>query len=368
MRIKFFSAYLIILFLIVSCNDVRKNESSSALSTDSSKTESKKIDTLTVIGVGDIMMGTNFPSNALPPNDGKNIFDDVSETLSSADVTFGNLEGPLLSKGGSPKNCPEGSHCVAFRMPVHYAAYLKNAGFDIVSIANNHANDMGEEGRKSTKESLSQNDIGFSGQKDCETYSFEKNGIRFGLAAFAYTNNTTNFNNYTKAKEIIKTLKSISDVLIVSFHGGAEGLSAQRVPGSREFYLGEDRGNVLEFAHLAVEAGADIVFGHGPHVPRAVELFNGRFICYSLGNFCTYAKFGLSGALGYCPILKVFVNKKGEFLKAEIISVKQIKRGIPVLDENKSVVKLIRKLTNQDFPDSKLQISDDGIVTSSIIK
>ncbi|KKK93514.1 hypothetical protein LCGC14_2692140, partial [marine sediment metagenome] len=60
-----------------------------------------------------------------------------------------------------------------------------------------------------------------------------------------------------------------------------------------EIYLGYDRGNIYEFAHMVVDAGADVVFGHGPHVTRAAEIYKDRFIIYSLGNFCTYRRFNL---------------------------------------------------------------------------
>jgi hypothetical protein len=112
-----------------------------------------------------------------------------------------------------------------------------------------------------------------------------------------------------------------------------------------------------------IDAGASIIFGHGPHVTRAVEIYKGKFIAYSLGNFCTYSKFGLNGVLGIAPIMKVFIDENGKFLKGEIIPVKQIKRGIPVIDENKTVIKVIKKLSEEDFPDSKLLIDDDGHIT-----
>ena len=98
-----------------------------------------------------------------------------------------------------------------------------------------------------------------------------------------------------------------------------------------------------------IDAGADIVFGHGPHVPRGMEVYKDRLIAYSLGNFCTYKKFGLSGILGIAPILKVYVNDKGEYQKCEIISIKQIKGGIPVIDPSKAAEKLINNLSNDDF-------------------
>ncbi|TRZ66491.1 CapA family protein, partial [bacterium] len=194
------------------------------------------------------------------------------------------------------------------------------------------------------------------------TAKIEKDGIKYGFAGFAPNRGTCNINDLEKAKDIVKEIKLECDIVIVFFHGGAEGISAQHIPMRHEVFLGENRGDVYEFAHAVVDAGADIVFGSGPHVTRAVELYKDRFIAYSLGNFCTYGKFSLSGAMGIAPIIKVFVNKKGEFQKGEIIPVKQIKRGFTVKDESGSVINIIRQLTRSDIPSSKISINDDGLI------
>ncbi|MCE1166076.1 MAG: CapA family protein, partial [Bacteroidetes bacterium] len=87
-----------------------------------------------------------------------------------------------------------------------------------------------------------------------------------------------------------------------------------------------------------------------------------KFIAYSLGNFCTYGKFSLSGPQGTAPIIKVFVDKNGNFNKAKVTSVKQIKRGFPVVDENGTAYRLLKKLSNDDFPHSTAEFNDDGII------
>lgn len=302
----------------------------------------------TVIAVGDIMMGTNYPDkSSLPPNDGKNMLDGVKDELTDADVTFGNLEGTLLNSGGTPKNC--GENCHSFRMPEHYAGYLKDAGFDIMSIANNHSGDMGEKGRTSTMKTLDKYGIKYSGLISVPYTVFEKDGVKYGMAAFAPNNGTQPLNDHKNAVEVVKKLQQMCDVVIVSFHGGGEGSGATHVPKRREIFLGEDRGNVYAFAHEVVDAGADLVFGHGPHVPRGMELYKGRLIAYSLGNFCTYKKFGLSGPLGIAPMLKVTVDKDGVYKDHEIISIKQVRGGIPVIDSTGAAKKLVERLSNEDF-------------------
>jgi poly-gamma-glutamate capsule biosynthesis protein CapA/YwtB (metallophosphatase superfamily) len=164
-------------------------------------------------------------------------------------------------------------------------------------------------------------------------------------------------------KKEIQKLNELCDVIIVSFHGGAEGFDAMHVNNEPEVFYGEERGNVVEFARTAIDAGADIVVGHGPHVPRAVDLYKNKFIAYSLGNFCNYKKFNLNNERGYAPVLKLTVNDRGDFLMGEIISAIQYYPGGPVLDNKRRAQKLIEKLTNSDFPDTQLMFYPDGKIT-----
>ena len=111
-------------------------------------TTHQNIDTLTIAMTGDIMMGTTFPSTQLPPNDGRDIFMDTKEITSRADLAVGNLEGTLCD-GGTTKKKP-GPNCYAFRTPTKFGPRLTEAGYDFLSMANNHANDFGQFGIEST--------------------------------------------------------------------------------------------------------------------------------------------------------------------------------------------------------------------------
>ena len=97
-------------------------------------------DTLTVAMVGDVMMGTTYPSRMLPENDGKDLFKDAKDILKNADLTVGNLEGTLCDGGQSTKG--SGPNSYSFRTPTSFAPRLKEVGFDYMSMANNHANDL----------------------------------------------------------------------------------------------------------------------------------------------------------------------------------------------------------------------------------
>lgn len=320
-------------------------------------------DTLTIVGVGDIMLGTNFPKeHLLPPNRGKNLLDGVKDILQNADLTFGNHEGVILNDGGRPKYCKNPDICYLFRSPEYLAERLVEAGFDVMSLANNHAGDFGDPGRKNTTRVLDSLGIYNAGLISRPSVSFELGGVKYGFAAFAPNTGTQSIHDLKAAREIVNLLDSLNDIVIVSFHGGAEGSGYQHVPRKNEIFYGEDRGNVYRFSHEMVDAGADIIFGHGPHVSRAVEVYKERFIAYSLGNFCTYARFNLRGPNGVAPVVKVYTDRAGKFLKGEIISIRQIGEGVPVVDESQKALELIRELTETDFPESKITIDDKGII------
>jgi Bacterial capsule synthesis protein PGA_cap len=332
----------------------------------SANLKAQKKDTVTIIGVGDIMMGSNYPNTAgLPPNDGKELMKEVTAILSNADITMGNLEGVLLDEGGTAKTCRDPKVCYVFRSPVRYVQNLVDAGFDIMSLANNHAGDFGETGRKSSIKTLEQAGIQHAGQVSHPYTVFERDGIRYGFTAFAPNSNCLPLNDIEGAKKIVTLLDSLTDIVIVSFHGGAEGPQYQHVPRQSELFHGENRGNVYEFSHRLIDAGADIIFGHGPHVTRAIEVYKNKFIAYSLGNFCTYSGINVSGVNGLAPIIKVYTNAKGDFYKAHITSTQQSYRSSVKIDTQKQVLKRIQELTTQDFPESKITIDENGWVKQS---
>ncbi|UII26041.1 CapA family protein [Fulvivirga maritima] len=320
-------------------------------------------DTVSIIGVGDIMMGTNFPETwYLPPNEGKDLLKEVNPILQNADVTFGNLEGVILDEGGNPKYCKDPKVCYIFRSPEYLAQNLVTAGFDVMSTANNHAGDFGDPGRKNTMRVLDSLNIHHAGQTVRPYSTFMLDGMKYGFAAFSPNTGTMSINNVAAAQKIVAHLDSISDIVIVSFHGGAEGSKYQHVTRKNEYFYGENRGNVYLFAHEMINAGADVIFGHGPHVTRAVEVYNDRFIIYSLGNFCTYARFNLRGDNGLAPIVKVFTDSEGKFLKAQVTPVIQKAPGGPSIDKQKRIITKLQELTAEDFPESQIKIDDSGLI------
>ncbi|BBM45909.1 CapA family protein [Leptotrichia trevisanii] len=320
----------------------------------------------TIIGVGDIMLGSNYPFEYLLPKNNANILENTQNILKNANITVGNLEGTLFDNDGTPKSCNNPNICYVFRMPSRYGTYLKQAGFDYLSIANNHSNDFGEIGIKKTMKNLDNLGIKYSGIKDiAESAILEKDGKKFGFISFSPNLATVKLNDYNYAKKLISELKSKVDIVIVMFHGGSEGAGAEHITRKNEIFQGEDRGNVYEFAHFAIDNGADIIFGQGPHVTRAVELYKNKFISYSGGNFATFGKINISGSMGLAPIFKIKIDSNGNFISGEIIPIRQTYESLgPFIDSEKSVIKKIISLNKSDFPNgNRLSITADGKIT-----
>ena len=317
-------------------------------------------DTLIIAGVGDIMLGTNFPNSSYLPPEGRSLLAPVAHLLTEPDCTFGNLEGTVLNEGGDVKKCSDSTKCYAFRMPEDIAWDLKPHGFDLISIANNHVGDFGTPGRENTVRFLDSMGVAYAGLEAYPWDTIKIDGVIYGLAAFSPNTGTVKIHNYELAKAIVQHLDSISDLVIVSFHGGAEGASKTNVPRATEMFYGENRGDVFKFSRWVIDHGADIVFGHGPHVTRAMEVYKDRFIAYSLGNFATYGRFNLRGISGVAPIVHVYTHRDGTFIKGKLHSTKQLGQGGPILDPDNTAVKEVQRLNKEDFPENDLIIEDNG--------
>lgn len=316
-------------------------------------------DTFVIAMTGDIMMGTTYPGPALPANDGKSLFKDVKDILIKADIAVGNLEGTLCDSAETTKK--KSAYSYAFLTPVRFAPRLTEAGYDFLSMANNHAFDFGIEGVLSTEKALEKEYIRYAGLKGRTKYAvLTRNGVRFGLCAFGHNGYTYRHQELDVVKQIIDSLRAATDIVIVSFHGGAEGSTKSHLPYGKEEFLEEDRGSLREFAHFCVDNGADIVYGHGPHVVRCIEVYKGRLIAYSLGNFCTPYGINVSGISGYAPVIEARINSNGEFLSGQIHSFIQ-KRGLgPRKDTTNVVARQIKNLTAADISGSNIIIGNNG--------
>ncbi len=350
-------ATTLFIFLLLFCFYITSN----AFWQESASKQTK--DKISFAAVGDIMMGTTWPEGlALPPNDGADILKEITPILSKVDIAFGNLEGPMLEGGKSTKCASKSINCFAFRVPTRYGKHLKDAGFDFISLANNHANDFGAYGMESSQKVLDDLGIVHSGPIG-SIGSLTINNKKVSLVAFATNGVSYNINDVETAKKVVSETVKKSDIVIVSFHGGAEGETHQNVPNGREVYLGEERGDLRKFARAVVDVGADLVIGHGPHVVRGMEVYKERLIAYSLGNFATYGAFNLEGAKGLSLILEIDIDNEGKFLSGKIHPLKQEKPGGPKTDPEKKVISVIKSLSQEDFADTSIKVAEDGAIS-----
>ncbi len=339
---------------------------SEASAADTLATDTPRV--VTVAMTGDIMMGTLFPRERLPIDSGRHIFDDPAPVLRGADVTCGNLEGTMAYSGRPRKNMAS-PLAFAFMMPPHFAPRLVEAGYDFVGLANNHICDFWQECMTSTERALDAVGIGYAGANDPagkltyrESCVSEIGGIKYGFCAFSHEDYTVRLQDTARVRRIITDLRQRCDYVIVCFHGGCEGTVARHLPDGVEWFHGDNRGHLRQFAHFCVDLGADIVYGHGPHVCRAIELYNGHLIAYSLGNFCTTGM-GVAGATGYAPVLTARLDRQGRFIDGKIHSFLQQPMQGPKTDPRNLAAHDIATLTDDDIRPNLLNIAPDGTIT-----
>lgn len=315
-------------------------------------------DTITVVAVGDVMLGTVFPkvSDLADEVTASQFFSQVKPSFQKADVVFCNFEGVFADS--LVKECK----MFCFGMPSSYAKYITGAGFNLISVGNNHANDFREYGRTNTAKVLDEQGLHWAGYQTKPSTTFTINGVRYGFCAFSPNSHIASLHDYAKVKSIVTELDSLCDVVIVSMHCGGEGTSYQHVTRNPDYYIEQNRGNAYEFAHLAIDAGADLVLGHGPHVTRGVEVYKDRLIAYSMGNFATYSQIKIHGRLGIAPIFRIRLNgKTGEFIDSQVIPTYQTTpNNGPLIDPDKQAIKIIKALSADDFKDNPPLVTDDG--------
>jgi poly-gamma-glutamate capsule biosynthesis protein CapA/YwtB (metallophosphatase superfamily) len=368
LKLKFVSILLVIsgFFLVLGCQArVASGEDLASPKTKPTPKTTPNKEPITIAAGGDIMLGSTFPNDTrMPPNDGADSLKPVAPIFQAADIAFANLEGPMIDSGVSEK-CGNRPNCFAFRVPTRYGKYLKEAGFDVLSLANNHAGDFGDAGRTSTRQILDGLGIKHAGSDrgQFSTTYLDVKGKKLAVIGFAHNNIVPNVNDLAFARQLVEQAKKRADLVIVSFHGGAEGETATRVPNRTEIFFGEARGNLPLFARTVIDAGADLVLGHGPHVLRGMEIYKDRLIAYSLGNFATYGWFKLAGATAETMVLEVKIDADGKFISGKINPFVLRDRGILTKDETKSAISTVRQLSLADFPATAPKIADDGTIS-----
>jgi hypothetical protein len=313
---------------------------------------------VTITAVGDTMLG-NTPG--LPPDPG-GYLDAVKSILDSgASIVFGNLEGTLTTAttskcGNSKKPSPT---CFAFRDPPDYAQYYKQAGFTVLNDANNHSLDFGSAGQAQTVAAIHAVGLAQTGLPG-EITLVTANGIKVAILAFAPYDYDANLLDLPGARALITQGRREAQVVVVYMHAGAEGPTFDHVTGQEEIYLGEDRGNAEEFAHMAIDAGASLVIASGPHVLRGMQFYKGHLICYSLGNFAGYGNFATGGDRSMSVIFRATLSSAGQFESARVYPLLLSAEGQPA--PGGGAIAFIAGLSTADFGSSAARILPSGVI------
>ncbi|WP_017654230.1 CapA family protein [Fortiea contorta] len=315
-------------------------------------------DTITIKAVGDVIPGTNFPNYRLPRFTHQLLPKSVRSYLQGADILFGNFESSLTTYPYTSKDISRGQ-VFAFRSPPAYAQLFADVGFNVFNMANNHAMDFGTVGFQDTKKNLEAVGIATLGHKNQILY-LEANKIPVAMIGFSVYEMYNSVHNLSAAQTLLAEAKKNANIVIISMHVGSEGTGALNVKNQTEFFYGENRGNAMKFARTMIDSGADLVLGHGPHVPRAIEIYKGKIVAYSLGNFLGYRTLSTNAQTGYSMILEVKLNPSGDLVAAKVIPIHLNKQGIPQVDQHFRTVGLVRYLNNQDFPVEPVQINKKG--------
>lgn len=318
-------------------------------------------DTISLSATGDIIMG-NAPSR-LPAAGGQGFFDSVTGAL-KADLVMGNLEEPLTVDTGTGKCGPNSTRCFQFRAPPEYAAHLRDAGFRVLNQANNHGYDYGPKGYQNTQKALKKYDLEHTGAPD-EITVVDVKGVKVAIAGFSSYVWSNSLVDIAKAKTVVAKAATMADLVVVQVHMGGEGADKTRVKPGTELFLGENRGDPVKFSHAMIDAGADLIVGHGPHVLRGMEFYKGRLIAYSLGNFAGGGNsLSNAGRLGWGGVLKVSLKPDGSWGGGSFTSTYMNSTGKPTMDPDDRGLGLVTELSRTDFPKAGARLDGQGRITA----
>jgi len=309
---------------------------------------------VTIAAVGDIAMGRD---GALPPSGPDALFAGVRAELRGG-LVLGNLE-QTLTDGGASKCGKKSTDCYAFRTPPAYAEALRAAGFTVLNLANNHSLDYGGNGLADTVAALGAAGLRHTGEPGLAT-RVRRRPVRVSVLGFSYGGLNRGVLDAAGAAGLVRQADRWADVVVVTMHAGAEGRDRGHVPAGPESHLGESRGDLRAFSHAVVEAGADLVAGHGPHVLRGLEWYRGRLIAYSLGNFAGYRTLRTDGPGGVAAILRVRLRGDGSWLSGSLVPTRLDATGTASPDPARAALSAVRSLSRADFAGAAMRVRPSG--------
>lgn len=319
---------------------------------------------------GDVSLGTNLDTTwvdrtakwmrrrprALP--EPSRLLAPLVPMLNGADLVMVNLEGavgedaPGDTAAASAAKCRAPARCYALRMPASAGPalrHLRDSGQVVANVANNHSRDAGVIGLSRTLDVLRESGVYVTGADTLATPVITSRGDTVAFLGFG-SSGEPDARNLNAVRRHVSRAASRYPRLVVTMHLGAEGVGAQRTRDTMETYLDERRGNPVAFAHAAVDAGAALVVGHGPHVVRALEWRHGALIAYSLGNLVTYGPFALGSPLDRGALLCATLDPRGAVRDARLVSTRQRAPGWVRADRSQRAAALADSLSRLDFP------------------
>jgi hypothetical protein len=275
--------------------------------------------------------------------------------FADADIVLINVETAIGRGAFTPKCGLRSRNCFSFRGDPRVAPALRSLGDTgavvVGNVANNHARDAGGEGVDSTIAHLRRSRVLVAGADTLATPVLLPGGGTIAVLGFYTSTETPDARDIAAVRRHVARAVEMYETVIVTAHIGAEGFTAQRTGDSTEYFLESriDRGNPVAFANAALDAGATLVVGHGPHVLRAAEWRDDKLILYSLGNLATYGPFNLLEPMNRGVVACVDLAGR-QVLGAELRPTMQAAPGVVMRDLRKRALTLIDSLSALDFP------------------
>jgi hypothetical protein len=354
------------------CGAIPRTALAVALISASAHAQSARKDVRFCAG-GDVSLGTNLDTawsrnrvvdgarvRALP--DPAELLAPIAPLVTDANVLLLNVEG-AIGDGWAPRKCARRSTlCFALRQPRSAAAALRHVNDSSVvvgNIANNHSHDAGEPGFLVTRRLLDEAGVLTTGADTIATPVPVGEGDTIAVLGFSPWT-IARVSDLDAVRRYVRRAAARYGRVVVTMHIGAEGVAARHTPNAIEHFAGENRGNSVAFARAAVEGGASLVIGSGPHVLRGIEWDGRSLVAHSLGNLVTYGPFNHSPYTDHGAILCATIAADGGVRDAVLRSTTQRTPGYVTADPGNLGAHDVAELSKEDFPLTGAEISAAG--------
>jgi hypothetical protein len=288
-----------------------------------------------------------------------------------ADVVLVNVEG-AIGEGFAERKCGKKAlNCFAFRQPATAAAAIRSLADSaavVGNVANNHARDAGDDGFLVSLRYLTRAGVLVTGADTLATPVVTRRGDTIAVLGFYTSTDSPDARDLDAVRRHVSRAVERWHTVVVTMHLGAEGAAAQRTRDSTEIFLGTiDRGNPVAFANAALESGATVVIGHGPHVIRAAEWRDDRLVLYSLGNLLTYGPFRLAEPMNRGVVACADIDSARHVGAAWLRPTMQLAPGVLRTDSSARAAALVDSLSAIDFPTTGVLVGPDGVLRRRVM-